>query len=177
MAEQNDYQQIMNLIGRYGQTVDDWPRRPDDYAALFTEDGQFTDNGVTVGPGQKILDLMRFAAKATREEPQLAGTRHLQLNPIIDVDGDSGTGSVDLVVLELSPDDGWRIRGSGRYTDEYVRGIDGTWRFRSRTIAWFKDAGPDPRQPDLAGVYASLFHRIMSDDAPSSQTRQEEPKI
>ena len=159
----DDYQVIMNLIGSYGQTVDDWPRRPEDYATLFAEDGQFTDNGVTVGPTEKILKLMRFAAKATREEPQLAGTRHLQFNPVINVDGDSGTGSVDLIVLELSPDNGWRIRGSGRYADEYVRGFDGEWRFQSRTITWFKDAGPNPLDPDIAGTYANLFRAIISE--------------
>jgi|GEM_PF-5373115 len=34
----NDYQRISNLIGRYGQIVDEWPRQPDAYAELFTED-------------------------------------------------------------------------------------------------------------------------------------------
>lgn len=157
----NDYQKIMNLIGSYGQAVDDWPRRPDDYAAFFAEDGQFTDNEVTVGPREKILKLMRFAAKQTAEEPQLAGTRHLQLNPVVNVDGDRGTGSVDLVVLELSPDNGWRIRGSGRYADEYVRGTDDAWRFQSRTVTWFKEAGPDPLNPALTDIYAKLFMGIM----------------
>ena len=162
-SQLSDYQQIMNLLGTYGQTVDDWPRRPDDYAALFAEDGQFTDNGVTVGPRDKILKLMTVAADHTREQPLLAGTRHLHLNPVVDVDGDRGTGSVDLVVLELSADHGWQTRGCGRYADEYVRGIDGAWRFQSRTITWFKETGPDPRNPDLADTYASLFRWVMTD--------------
>lgn len=33
----NDDQRISNLVGRYGQTVDEWPRQPDAYADLFTE--------------------------------------------------------------------------------------------------------------------------------------------
>lgn len=159
----NDYQKIMNLIGTYGQTVDDWPRRPENYAALFAEDGQFTDNGVTVGPRSKILELMRSAAEGTREQPQIAGTRHLQLNPIVHVDGGKGTGSIDLLVLELGPKHGWRIRGSGRYNDKYLRGSDGVWRFQSRTLSWFKGAGPDPINPDLAGRYADIFRAVMSE--------------
>lgn len=31
----NDEQRISNLIGRYGQTVDERPRQPDAYAAIF----------------------------------------------------------------------------------------------------------------------------------------------
>ena len=158
----NDYQRILNLLGRYGQTVDEWPRKPEDYAALFAEDGRFTDNGVTIEPREKILSLMRRAAEGTREQPRLEGTRHLQLNPVIEVEGDRGTGSVDLMVLELSADHGWRVRGSGRYRDEYVRDQGGTWRFQSRALTWFKDLGPDPLNPRLGDAYARLFQSVMN---------------
>jgi len=158
----NDYQAIMNLLGTYGQTVDEWPRRPNDYANLFTEDAQFTDNGVTIGPRSKIRGLMQGAAELTNDQPLLAGTRHFHLNPVITIDGDEGTGSVDLLVLELSPERGWRVRGSGRYADEYARGTDGAWRFKSRVLTWFKDAGPDPLNPQLGEIYANVFRQAMA---------------
>ena len=139
----------MNLLGTYGQTVDEWPRRPNDYASLFTDDAYFTDNGVTVGPRSKILGLMQGAAELTVDQPLLAGTRHLHLNPVIHIEDDRGTGSVDLLVLELSPNHGWAVRGSGRYADEYARCADGAWRFKSRVLTWFKGCllytSPSPR--------------------------------
>lgn len=159
----NEYHAIMNLLGTYGQTVDEWPRRPNDYADLFTEDAQFTDNGITVGPRSKILALMQGAADITSDQPLLAGTRHLHLNPVINIDGERGTGSVDLLVLELSPEHGWRVRGSGRYADEYARCTDGVWRFKSRILTWFKDAGPDPLNPKLGAIYADIFRQAMAD--------------
>ena len=159
----NDYQRIANLIGRYGQTVDEWPRQPDAYADLFTEDGEFTDNGVTIHTRQKLRRLMMLAAEQTTDQPLLAGTRHLMLNPVIEVDGDLGTGSVDLLVIELSAEHGWRIRGSGRYHDRYRRDEDGAWRFQSRRLEWFKDGGPDPRSPRLGDAYAAVFQSVMDE--------------
>ncbi|WP_417522408.1 nuclear transport factor 2 family protein [Marinovum sp.] len=158
----NDYQAVMNLIGSYGQTVDEWPRQPERYADHFTEDGSFSDNGVEVGPRSKILALMKSAAGRTETQPLLAGTRHYQLNPIIHLEGDRGHGSVDLMVVELSPEAGWRIRGCGRYKDEYAKDPDGAWRFRSRILTWFKDAGPDPRNPALAEAYRDRFLAFMT---------------
>lgn len=156
----NDHQAIMNLIGSYGQIVDAWPRQPENYADHFTEDGSFTDNGVTVGPRSRILALMRGAAERTKDQPLLAGTRHLQFNPVIEVDGATGRGSVDLLVIELSPEKGWHIRGSGRYTDVYQRDESGVWKFRSRTVTWYKDAGPDPRDPALKDAYRNRFQAV-----------------
>ena len=158
----NDYQKIQNLIGSYGQTVDAWPRQPETYANFFTEDGRFTDNGVTIQPRHKILQLMQTAAAHEKDQPPLSGTKHLQLNPVITIDGDTGTGSVDLVVLELVEEQGWRVRGCGRYVDEYAKDGDGNWRFKSRDVRWHKDLGPDPRNPGLATAYAEFFKAIMS---------------
>ncbi|MEZ5372947.1 MAG: nuclear transport factor 2 family protein [Microthrixaceae bacterium] len=163
----NDHQRISNLIGRYGQTVDEWPRQPDAYADLFTEDAEFTDNGVTIRSREKLRRLMSLAAEHTGDQPLLAGTRHLMLNTVIEVDGEQGTGSVDLLVIELSDQHGWRIRGSGRYHDQYVRDPDGAWRFRSRRLEWFKDGGPDPRSPQLGDAFAAVFQSVM-DEAEST---------
>ncbi len=159
----NDHQHISNLIGRYGQTVDEWPRQPDAYAQLFTEDAEFTDNGVTIRSRQKLRRLMSLAAEHTSDQPLLAGTRHLMLNPVIEVDGPQGNGTVDLLVIELSEDHGWRIRGSGRYHDQYLRDVDGAWRFRSRRLEWFKNGGPDPRSPHLGDAYAAVFQSVMDE--------------
>lgn len=159
----NDYQRISNLIGRYGQTVDEWPRQPDAYADLFTEDAEFTDNGVTIRSREKLRQLMSLAAEHTSDQPLLAGTRHLMLNTVIEVEGELGTGSVDLLVIELSAEHGWRIRGSGRYHDHYVRDVDGVWQFQSRRLEWFKDGGPDPRSPRLGDAYAAVFQSVMDE--------------
>lgn len=158
----NDYQKIQNLIGSYGQIVDAWPRQPETYADHFTEDGGFTDNGVTIKPRHKILLLMKAAAAHEQDQPALSGTKHLQLNPVITIEGDTGTGSVDLVVLELSGQHGWQVRGCGRYLDEYAKERDGNWRFKSREVCWHRNTDPDPRNPGLTAAYAEFFKAIMN---------------
>ncbi|QFU76843.1 nuclear transport factor 2 family protein [Halioglobus maricola] len=156
----NDIDEIRNLIASYGQVVDTFPRDPQRYADHFVEDGSFTDCGVTLTPRTKILQLMEAALSAESEAPPLSGTRHLQMNSVINVDGDFALATTQLMVIELG-EKGWRIRGSGQYTDDIVRDVDGRWRFKSKVVTWFKELGPDPLSPDLSALYAGFFQSIM----------------
>lgn len=158
----NDFDAIRNLIACYGQTVDAVPRAPQRYANLFIAEGSFTDNGVVITPRSKIRMLMEAALIAEKEQPLLSGTRHLQFNTVINVAGDTASSTSQVIVLTLNDSHGWRIRGSGLYTDEIVRDTDGQWKFKSREVSWFKDMGPDPLSPDLGDLYASFFKTIMT---------------
>jgi ketosteroid isomerase-like protein len=157
-----DIDEIRNLIASYGQIVDAVPRDPQRYADHFIEQGSFTDNGVTVTPRSKIKALMEAARQLEEQAAPLSGTRHLQLNSVINVDGDCAAATSQVVVVALSEEHGWRIRGIGQYTDEIVRDVDGCWRFKSRVVTWFKDLGPDPLNPGLGELYASFFESIMA---------------
>ncbi|NKI18692.1 nuclear transport factor 2 family protein [Spongiibacter sp. KMU-166] len=157
----NDIDEIRNLIASYGQTVDSFPRDPRRYADHFVEEGAFTDCGVTLSPRSKIKQLMETARSAEVEAAPLSGTRHLQLNSVINVDGDSAHATSQLVVVELS-EKGWKIRGIGQYTDDIVRDVDGCWRFKSKVVTWFKGLGPDPLNPELSSFYESVFLSIMN---------------
>lgn len=142
--------------------MDGVPRDPEGYAAHFTEDGSFTDNGVTLTPRSKIRALMEAAQLATADQHPLTGTRHLQFNSVIEIDGDKAAAKSQVLVLELNAEQGWRIRGSGFYTDEIVRDASGEWKFKSRIVTWFKDLGPDPLNPGLSELYAGFFRGIMT---------------
>src|SRR3954468_2925289 len=154
-----DHDEIRNLIARYAHAAD--AHDADAYAALYVEDGALTENGVTVTPRSKIRELVEYARERAASAPQPSGTKHLQLNSVLDIDGDQARAVTDLVAVTLDPREGFRIRGCGTYTDEIVRDHDGHWRFKSRTVSWFKDAGPDPLNPGFARGMEEAFEHVM----------------
>ena len=105
---------------------------------------------------------MEAAKSVTADQPALSGTRHLQFNSVIEIDGDIASATSQVLVLELNADRGWGIRGSGLYTDEIVREANGEWKFKSRTVTWYNDLGPDPLNPKVAELYAGFFRSIMA---------------
>jgi len=160
-----EYNAIKNLIGSYGQTVDSVPRQPQKYADHFIEDGSFTDCGVTIQPRSKIKALMQAALEHGKNQPKHSGTRHLQFNTVINITGEGTASSTSqLMVLELGPEVGWRIRNIGLYTDEIVKDTDGKWKFKSRVLTWYKDLGPDALNPDLGNMMGGFFKVIMATD-------------
>ena len=160
-----EYNAIRNLIGSYGQTVDSVPRQPQKYADHFIEDGSFTDCGVTIHPRSKIKALMQAALEYGKNQPKHSGTRHLQFNTVIKITGEGAASSTSqLMVLELGPEVGWRIRNIGLYTDEIVKDTDGQWKFKSRVVTWYKDLGPDPLNSDLGTMMGHFFKAIMATD-------------
>jgi uncharacterized protein (TIGR02246 family) len=160
-----DHDEIRNLIGRYAHAAD--AQSADDYASLYVEDGSLTENGITVTPRERIRALVEYAGSLAAGQPQPSGTKHLQLNTVIDVHGDTASAVTDLVAVTLDPEQGFRIRGCGTYTDEIVRDHDGRWRFKSRTVTWFKNAGPDPLNPTFAHAMEQIFEHVMS-EAPAA---------
>src|SRR5690606_33933673 len=109
-----DHDEIRNLFAQYSHYADD--DRFEDYPALFSRDGVLVEGGVEL-PREKMPILMRTYAKFKREMAQPYGSKHLQVNSAIYVDGDKATAVTDLVDIKLKPS-GWHIGGSGRYNDE-----------------------------------------------------------
>ena len=105
---------------------------------------------------------MEAARAQELNAPKLSGSKHVQVNTVINVDGDRADGTTQLIVLELNAKQGWRIRGCGTYTDDIVLDHDGCWRFKSRTVNWIPDVGPDPMNPALGEMYKNFFKAIMA---------------
>jgi len=156
----SDYDAIRNLIASYGQSIDSRPRDPNFIASHYIDDCSFTDNGVTLTGRKQIRSLLDAAKAIDAQQPELSGTRHLQMNSIINFDDDKAIATTQVVVLELGTEQGWRIRGCGMYTDNIVLDSKGEWKFKSKAVTWFTSAGPDPLNPALAGLYKDFFESI-----------------
>lgn len=110
------------------------------YAELI-DAGDFDGVGVLLGRGsfmgvsgaEKIAKLF---ATTTRRFPAVGNTprtRHLVLNPIIDVDGDAASARSSFCVIQQTETIALQPIVVGRYADAFAR--DGVgWHFTDRTV-------------------------------------------
>lgn len=152
-----DTDEIRNLLGAYCHAADD--QRFSDYAELFAHDGVLVEEGRTI-PHDKLAALGEAFVAATADEPQPNGLKHLTMNTIITVDGDSGHAISDLLVLQLKPDTGWRISGCGRYIDDVVR-HGGRWLIQRREVTWFKNIPRAELEPEFGNRLSNVFDDIL----------------
>ena len=135
-AQLADVMEIEQLLARYavGMTADDI----DAVVDVFTPDGTYSAFGATYGLGD-FPALVAAAPKGLF----LTGT------PVVELDGDSGTGSQTLCFVDQTTHD-MRI---GWYTDSYRRTEHG-WRLQTRAMTFLRrngarDSGKphDPTRP------------------------------
>jgi uncharacterized protein (TIGR02246 family) len=115
-----DLEEIRKLLARYCFTLDE--RDADGWAALFTEDGSFHG---TLGEPLIGREALR---QITSRVPD--GVRHLTMNEVIEVEGDTATARAYVLVTRESPP---IVSGGGTYEDTLSRTADG-WRFSRRTF-------------------------------------------
>ncbi len=131
-----DITEIEQLLARYaiGMTRDDI----DAVIEVFTPDGAYSAFGETYAL-RDFPALVRVAPKGLF----LTGT------PVLDLDGDAGTGHQTLCFVDQTTHD-MRI---GYYTDSYRRTADG-WRLHTRSMTFLRRSGArdagrphDPTRP------------------------------
>jgi hypothetical protein len=134
-----DIIEIEQLLARYaiGMTKDDI----DAVVAVFTPDGSYSAFGDTYA----LADFPALVAAAPKGL-FLTGT------PVLEVDGDEGTGEQPLCFVDQANHD-MRI---GWYRDTYRRTADG-WRLRTRSMTFLRRSGArdagrahDPTRPTPA---------------------------
>ena len=128
MSAPEDKDSIRELLARYCFLLDGY--RLDEFAALFTTDGEWTSrNGTAKGPAA-IEVLLRGMVP----EPAPGKRRkHFTTNIIIDLSGGRATVISNFLVVRDS-EAGPTIAVAGTYDDIVVRTADG-WKFRSRKLS------------------------------------------
>ena len=124
VRELSDLEAIRDLARRYAHCV--WQKDAAGCAALFIADGEM-DAGMG---GRPIIgrEAMVKVYTPTFERSDLQPFVH---NHVIELDGDSATGTVYLDLRATM--DGKAMIGSGFYDDRYVRTPEG-WRFAARKL-------------------------------------------
>ncbi|MFF3567201.1 nuclear transport factor 2 family protein [Nocardia jiangxiensis] len=118
-----DLLDIQQLLARYAVTITQGDI--DGVVSVFTPDGTYSAFGDTY-----TLDLFPDLVAAAPKGLFLTGT------PVLDIDGDTATGTQPLCFIDHSTHD-MRI---GYYSDTLVRTEDG-WRLRTRRMTFIRRNG------------------------------------
>ena len=124
-------QAVLKNLYRYGHAIDYGDE--EGWVDCFTEDGVFDVRARLSHQPNRVIsgreELRAFIARHTRA-PEL-WHKHLLIEPLIEIDGDTATVRSYLAVV-MEHDDEPIVRVFGRYRDMLVRCPDGRWRFRER---------------------------------------------
>ncbi|MBF6339311.1 nuclear transport factor 2 family protein [Nocardia gipuzkoensis] len=123
MSRSDDLLEIQQVLARYAVTITKGDI--DGLLAVFTPDGTYSAFGDTY-----TLDLFPELVAAAPKGLFLTGI------PVLDIDGDTATGTQPLCFVEHSTHD-MRI---GYYTDSLVRTTDG-WRLKTRKMTFIRRNG------------------------------------
>jgi 3-phenylpropionate/cinnamic acid dioxygenase small subunit len=122
-----DEECIRHVLARFIQLRDD--KYFEEWVQLFTEDGVF-EYGSNVLVGWTII--RENVEELLREDRG----KHLCLNSVIDVEGDSARVSSDFVKVNPGEEIGatsYEIVVMGRYHDQFVK-KNGAWKIASRRV-------------------------------------------
>ena len=114
---------IKRLKARYCAYCDD-NYDVDNIASLFVEDAVW--ESATFGRYEGREAIRGFFVEAPKMLPFAV---HMVMNPIIEVNGDTATGTWYLFQACTFAEGERAVWGSARYDEEYVR-IDGAWKFK-----------------------------------------------
>jgi 3-phenylpropionate/cinnamic acid dioxygenase small subunit len=129
MSSVTDKLEIHELLYRYAELVD---------AGDFDGVGRLLARGSFAGVAGADAIAGLFAA-TTRRFPDSSTptgtprTRHLVLNPIVDVDGDSATARSTFCVVQVTDTGSLQPIVVGRYSDRFARDAAG-WYFAARQV-------------------------------------------
>lgn len=142
-----DERAILRTLHRYGHAMD--AGREEEWVSLFTPDAVFdvvlAAAGAAVHREEGHDDLAAYIAGYPKP-PNVK--KHIVLDPIIEVDGDTATVASYWLALSKNVD-GTVSEGYGRYDDELVR-VEGRWRIRHRRAEVESWRRWTPEQADLA---------------------------
>ncbi len=129
-----DIVEIQQLLAKYAVTITQ--QDIDGLLEVFTPDGTYSAFGETYA-----LERFPVLVEAAPKGLFLTGTA------LVDVDGDTGTGTQPLCFIDHASHD-MRI---GYYRDTYVRTADG-WRLRTRAMTFIRRSGAhDSGRPHAVG--------------------------
>jgi ketosteroid isomerase-like protein len=126
-----DEREILRTLCEYAHAIDYGGE--DAWVNCFTEDGVWDVRGSREGHPNRLftgrIELGEFFRNRTR--PSDIGDKHMALEPLIVIEGETATCASYMLVVR-GEDDGPSVTYSGRYLDTLVKEPDGRWRFKHR---------------------------------------------
>lgn len=125
----SDLDEIQDLYQKYCTAFDGG--QSEEYANVFTEDGQFTL------PDGKVLsgrDRLRHLATVASARP--GHSKHFVLNLTVDIADDVATGAAHVVAVNVDGPD-VDLLMAGEYHDQLIK-VDDAWLFAQRVARSFE---------------------------------------
>jgi 3-phenylpropionate/cinnamic acid dioxygenase small subunit len=121
-----DKLEVTELLYRYAELID---------AGDFDGVGELLGRGnfMGVAGADRIAKLFATTTRRFPEQGNTPRTRHLVLNPVVDVDGDAATARSTFCVVQQTETVSLQPIVVGRYADTFARGSTG-WHFTERTV-------------------------------------------
>jgi uncharacterized protein (TIGR02246 family) len=142
---------IQELCARYCHTIDS--QDSDGWAECFTPDGAFEFDGWAVAGRAALREYAAVHAQFIR-------CRHMTVNHLYDVDGDSASGTSTTVVT-LATEGGNKILGQSAYFDTLIK-LEGRWRFVARRLETDRLVSNPEKPVNLAdGDVAALVSHLV----------------
>jgi uncharacterized protein (TIGR02246 family) len=142
---------IQELCARYCATID--AQDCAGWADCFTAEGVFEFDGWAIRGRAALREYAEVHARHVR-------CRHMTVNHLYEVRGDSATGTSTTVVTLATPG-GYKVLGQGAYEDRLVK-EGGRWRIASRRVRTDRlvadpDRAINQADPDVAALVAHLI--------------------
>lgn len=123
-----DIESIRQLKARYCQICDD-DHNPELITSVFSDDAIWEGRGIGKAEGHaEIRALFR------RFQEMISFSQHMVMNPVIEVDGDTATGTWYFFGPFTMRDGNQAKWQAARYHEDYVR-VAGEWKIRHLKIA------------------------------------------
>jgi 3-phenylpropionate/cinnamic acid dioxygenase small subunit len=117
---------VTELLYRYAELID-----AGDFDGLGALLGR--GNFMGISGADRIAKLFATTTRRFPEHGNTPRTRHLVLNPIVDVDGDAATARSTFCVVQQTDAVALQPIVVGRYADTFARDGEG-WHFTERTV-------------------------------------------
>jgi 3-phenylpropionate/cinnamic acid dioxygenase small subunit len=123
---------VTELLYRYAELID-----AGDFDGVGALLSRSTFGGPASGSASGAEVIAKLFAKTTRRFPEHGNTprtRHLVLNPIVEVNGDTATARSTFCVVQNTEAVPLQPIVVGRYADAFARDDDGGWHFTERKV-------------------------------------------
>jgi hypothetical protein len=153
-----DYEAIRQLLAQYSVALDLGDRAA--FERCFAPDAYFAESGLPGEANARFEGREAIGAFAAGFFPVAAGQiRHWSSPPLIDGDGEVGTGTSFLMVLRTGTAPGTGVILTGVYRDRFVK-LDDRWHFAAREFT--ADPQPQHREATSTDPFVGRFDQFIA---------------
>ena len=152
-----DMDEIRNLLAAYCHLLDDGDKA---FVNLFIPSGAIVEEGREMPIGL-LPAITKQLAVLREKQSDVLGRKHLSMNHVIRINGNTATAVSDLLITTLISTGAWVTTGNGRYTDKLVKD-KGAWKFERRTVTWYLNRPYRVGDPQTGPLFSEMLDKALA---------------